>query len=58
MKTLIVAVIFAFALIAAPAFTQLPPASSSVTVGGKTIGADPDANVRLRWPRDAGSDGI
>jgi hypothetical protein len=58
MKTLIAAVILAIALIAAPALAQLLPAANSVTVGGKAIGADPDANVRLQLMRDAGSEGL
>jgi hypothetical protein len=29
-----------------------------VTVGGKNIGQDPDANVRLQMRRDYGSEGF
>jgi hypothetical protein len=29
-----------------------------VTVGGKNIGQDPDANVRLQMRRDFGSEGF
>jgi hypothetical protein len=40
-------------LIAAPAFAQPPKASNStVTVGGKYIGQDPDAAVRHELIRD------
>ena len=55
MKCLIAAVALA-AFIVAPAFAQAPPPSHSVIVGGKVIGQDPDANVRLQLRRDAGSE--
>jgi hypothetical protein len=38
--------------IAAPAFAQPPKSSSTVTVGGKYIGQDPDAAVRHELLRD------
>ncbi|MGA7487852.1 MAG: hypothetical protein WBW74_13065 [Xanthobacteraceae bacterium] len=57
MKISIAAVALATALIA-PAFTQVaiagPP--DEVIVGGKSVGQDPDANVRLQLRRDAGSE--
>jgi hypothetical protein len=31
---------------------------SRVTMGGKSIGQDPDANVRLQMRRDFGSEGF
>ena len=48
------------ALIAGPVLTQpaFAEESNSVIVGGKSIGADPDANVRLQMRRDAGSEGF
>jgi hypothetical protein len=55
MKTLVAALALA-ALITAPTFTQSAIAADEVVVGGKTIGADPDANVRLQIRRDAGSE--
>ena len=55
MKTLIAALALA-ALITAPTFTQSAIAAEEVVVGGKSIGADPDANVRLQIRRDAGSE--
>jgi hypothetical protein len=39
----------------APAFAEAP---ASVIVGGKNLGADPDANVRLQMRRDFGSEGF
>ncbi len=57
MKTLITALAFA-ALIAAPVLTQPAAAQNDVIVGGKSVGADPDANVRLQLRRDAGSEGF
>jgi len=59
MKTLITALTLA-TLIAAPAITQSATAASpnDVIVGGKMIGSDPDANVRLQLRRDAGSEGF
>ena len=36
------------------AFAQ---SADAVIVGGKTIGQDPDANVRLQIRRDSGSEG-
>jgi hypothetical protein len=58
MKTLITAVAFAASLIIIPAYIQSAGAGSSdeVIVGGKSIGQDPDANVRLQLRRDAGSE--
>src|SRR4051812_25016470 len=57
MKTLIATVALATALVA-PIFTQAATAApNEVVVGGKTIGQDPDANVRLQMRRDAGSEG-
>jgi hypothetical protein len=59
MKTLITAFTLA-TLIAAPAITQSATAASpnDVIAGGKNIGSDPDANVRLQLRRDAGSEGF
>jgi hypothetical protein len=59
MKTLIAAVALATAFVA-PIFTQAATAQSpnEVIVGGKSIGQDPDANVRLQMRRDAGSEGF
>jgi hypothetical protein len=57
MKTLIATVALATALVA-PIFTQAATAApNEVVVGGKSIGQDPDANVRLQIRRDAGSEG-
>jgi hypothetical protein len=56
MKTLITALALAALLAAA----CIPPANAGpndVTMGGKNIGADPDANVRLQMRRDFGSEG-
>jgi hypothetical protein len=49
----------AIALIASPVLTQsaFAEAPDSVIVGGKNVGADPDANVRLQIRRDVGSEG-
>jgi hypothetical protein len=58
MKTLIAGLALAATLIVAPAFTRLAFADNEVIVGGKVIGADPDANVRLQLRRDAGSEGF
>jgi hypothetical protein len=55
MKTLIAALALA-TFIAAPAFTQSAIAANEVIMGGKVIGADPDANVRLQLRRDYGSE--
>jgi len=45
--------------LAAPIFTQAATAApNDVVVGGKSIGQDPDANVRLQMRRDAGSEGF
>jgi hypothetical protein len=45
-------------VLVAPIFTQAATAASNeVTVGGKSIGQDPDANVRLQMRRDFGSEG-
>ncbi len=57
MKSLLAAVALA-PFIVAPAFAQAPPPSHTVIVGGKVIGQDPDANVRLQLRRDAGSEGF
>jgi hypothetical protein len=55
MKTLIATLLVATA-IAAPAFAQSTTYESDVViVGGKYIGQDPDANVRLMLKRDAGN---
>jgi hypothetical protein len=58
MKSLITALALA-ALFAAPALTTTATVASAEDVwdGGKRIGADPDANVRLQLRRDAGSEG-
>jgi hypothetical protein len=53
MKTLIVALTLATTYLAAPAFAQSP---NQVIVGDKTVGQDPDANVRLQLRRDFGSE--
>jgi hypothetical protein len=53
MKTLIVFLTLATAFVAAPSFAQ---SSNDVIVGGKSIGQDPDANVRLQLRRDFGSE--
>src|SRR3981081_565016 len=54
MKTLIATVALATALVA-PIFTQAATAApNDVIVGGKSIGQDPDATVRLPMRRDAG----
>ena len=62
MKTLITSVVVALALafIASPVFTQSAFAEvpDSVIIGGKSVGADPDANVRLQMRRDFGSEGF
>ena len=62
MKTLIAGGVAALtiALIAGPVMTQpaWAEAPNSVIVGGKNVGADPDANVRLQMRRDAGSEGF
>lgn len=51
MKTLATIVALA-TLIASPAFAQTPPKSSTVTVGGKYVGQDPDAGIRSQLMRD------
>jgi hypothetical protein len=57
MKTLIATVALATALVG-PIFTQAATAApNDVVVGGKSIGQDPDANVRLQMRRDFGSEG-
>ena len=62
MKTLIPggALALAIALITGPVLTQpaFAEAPDSVIVGGKNVGADPDANVRLQMRRDFGSEGF
>jgi hypothetical protein len=57
MKTLI-AVLTLAAFVATPIATTPAAAENEVVVGGKIIGADPDANVRLQLRRDAGSEGF
>ena len=61
MKTLISGGVAALAigLIASPVLTQpaFAEAPNSVIVGGKNVGADPDANVRYQMRRDFGSEG-
>jgi hypothetical protein len=57
MKTLIGVVALATALIV-PALTQIAVAGpNEVIVGGKSLGQDPDSNVRLQMRRDFGSEG-
>jgi hypothetical protein len=60
MKTLISTLALATLLIAGPAFAQsaTAPSRNDVTMGGKSIGQDPDANVRLQMRRDFGSEGF
>jgi hypothetical protein len=62
MKTLITAGVaaLAIALLTGPVLTQpaFAEAPGSVIVGGKSIGTDPDANVRLQMRRDFGSEGF
>jgi len=62
MKTLITggAVALAIALLTGPVLTQpaFAEAPDSVIVGGKNIGADPDANVRFEMRRNFGSEGF
>ena len=60
MKTLITVVALAITFIAVPAITQsaLAESPNDVIVGGKTIGQDPDSNVRLQLRRDYGSEGF
>jgi len=54
----IATVALATALVA-PIFPQAATAApNDVVVGGKSIGQDPDANVRLQMRRDAGSEGF
>jgi hypothetical protein len=57
-KTLIAALALAASLIIIPAFIQSAGAAllNDVIVGGKSIGQDPDANVRLQLRRDSGSE--
>ena len=50
MKTLATIVALA-TLIASPAFAQSPK-STSVTVGNKYVGQDPDADIRSQLMRD------
>jgi hypothetical protein len=57
MKALVTALVLA-AVIAAPVLIQPAAAQTEVIVGGKYVGADPDANVRLQLRRDAGSEGF
>ena len=59
MSTLIT-VLVVTTLIAVPLFTVSAAAASQndVIVGGKSVGSDPDANVRLQLRRDAGSEGF
>ena len=57
MKMLIVAFALAVAQVAILAYFQTASAGADqVIVGGKSIGQDPDANVRLQLRRDAGSE--
>jgi hypothetical protein len=57
MKTIIAAVALATAL-TVPAFTQVAFAGpNDVIVNGKSLGQDPDTNVRLQMRRDYGSEG-
>jgi hypothetical protein len=60
MNTLISALALATFLIAGPAFAQsaTAPSPNDVTLGGKSIGQDPDANIRLQMRRDFGSEGF
>jgi hypothetical protein len=60
MKTLISTLAFATLLIAGPAFAQsaIAPSPNDLTMGGKSIGQDPDPNVRLQMRRDFGSEGF
>jgi hypothetical protein len=60
MNTLISALALATFLIAGPAFAQsaTAPSPNDVTVEGKSIGQDPDANIRLQMRRDFGSEGF
>jgi hypothetical protein len=62
MKMLITGAVaaLAIALITGPVLTQpaFAEAPDSVIVGGKSVGADPDANVRLQIRRDFGSEGF
>jgi hypothetical protein len=56
MKTFIAVVALTTALIA-PAFTPVAVAGpNDVIVGGKSLGQDPDANIRLQMRRDFGSE--
>jgi len=55
MKILVAALALA-TLTASPALAQSAPFSDAVIVGGKYVGQDPDANVRLQLRRDAGSE--
>jgi hypothetical protein len=61
MKTLITGGVatLAIALLTGPVLTQpaFAEAPDSVIVGGKSIGADPDTNVRFQMRRDFGSEG-
>jgi hypothetical protein len=57
MKKLITALALT-ALLAAPTLTTATVASAEeVWTGGKRIGADPDANVRMQLLKDFGSEG-
>jgi hypothetical protein len=57
MKTIIAAAALVTAL-TLPAFTQVVFAGpNDVIVNGKSLGQDPDANVRLQMRRDYGSEG-
>ncbi len=56
MKTLIAAAALA-AIVIAPVFTRTATAGpNDVFIGGKYIGQDPDANVRLQLRRDFNSE--
>jgi hypothetical protein len=58
MKTLVATVAFAIAFTAVPISIRSASAAESIEayVGGKHIGHDPDANVRLQLRRDADSE--
>jgi hypothetical protein len=61
MKTLITGGVAALTIaLTGPVLTHqaFAEAADSVIVGGKSIGADPDASVRLQMRRDFGSEGF
>jgi hypothetical protein len=49
--------VFLATLISIPAVAAFAQSADVVIVGGKAIGQDPDANVRLQLRRDSGSEG-